>query len=42
VLDLADVQFIDSAGLGLLLTMHERLRAGTELPVGGSGVTARP
>jgi anti-anti-sigma factor len=26
-LDLRDVEFIDSAGLGLLLAMHDRLRA---------------
>lgn len=27
VIDLGDVEFIDSAGLGLLLATHERLRA---------------
>ena len=38
VLDLGDVAFVDSSGLGLLIATHERAgRAGVEMAITGAG-----
>ena len=38
VLDLAEVPFVDSSGLGLLIATHERAdRAGVDMAIAGAG-----
>jgi anti-sigma B factor antagonist len=38
VLDLGQVQFVDSSGLGLLIATHERAsRAGVDMAIAGAG-----